>query len=280
MDLAESVRAFVGAVDVARVAEGHQSRVYELLLADGERVAAKLIDAALVDGDIVATRVGVVARLAAIDARVCRPLPVGGSLVNALIDDRGRPAWLICSAFAAGVPPDPTDERDAELMGSTLAGLHRSLAGVDAAGLPIVAGLEPDPAKDAEPFQLLHGDFNTGNLRREGSMVHVFDFEDCGRGPVAYDIANALYMVLFDATLDAAPQRYRDFEAPFLAGYRAEAGKDIDRTVVEGFIDRRVAAVAGWLDDLSTAPIGIRTATPAWHGVLRSFVDGYRRNKR
>jgi Ser/Thr protein kinase RdoA (MazF antagonist) len=208
---------------------------------------------------------------------VCRPVPIDGSLLNTITDEAGRPALLLCSTFAHGVALDDSRESDAELTGTTLAGLHRSLARVTTHDLPEVATLRTLPPADGDDeIQLLHGDFNAGNLRRSGESVQVFDFEDCGLGPRSFDVANALYMVLFDSTVNQAPARYRTFEDAFLRGYAKEAGRHVSRETILRYIDRRVDALACWLDDLSTAPIGIRTASPRWHRTLRSFVSGYK----
>lgn len=277
MDLAATLLERIGAAAVREVAEGHQSRVFELTLVDGQRMVAKVLDASIVDVDVVVARVDAVAELADLDPRVCRPVRVDGALVNVIDDDAGRSALLLCSEFAEGVALDVGDHSDAELMGKTLAGLHRSLARVTTPGLLEVAALRAVQSNVDEEPQLLHGDFNAGNLRRDGSMVRVFDFEDCGYGPRSFEIANALYMVLFSATIESDVSRLRTFEDAFLSGYRTEDGRDLDRRTVDHFVDLRVRALEGWLDDLSTAPVGIRTASPRWHQTLRSFVADYRR---
>ena len=84
-----------------------------------------------------------------------------------------------------------------------------------------------------------------------------------------------LYMVLFDATVDPAKARYEPFEQAFVSGYSDAAGVALDAAVLTELIDRRVPRLASWLDDLARAPSGIRTASPEWHRVLRSFVSDY-----
>jgi Ser/Thr protein kinase RdoA (MazF antagonist) len=269
------VLELTGAATVQEVAQGHQSRVFELMHVDGRRVAAKVLDASLVDVDSVVARVEAVAELAELDSRVCRPIRIGGSLVNVIADHVGRPALLLCTEFAEGVEFDVANPADAELMGETLAGLHSSLAQINPRGVPEVAALRAVRSEAHEEFQLLHGDFNSGNLRRTGSMVRVFDFEDCGSGPRTFEIANALYMVLFSATVADQISRYQIFEDAFLNGYGSEDGREVDRGTVDYFVDLRVRSLEAWLDDLSTAPIGIRTAPPQWHQTLRSFVVSY-----
>ena len=92
------------AATVQAIAEGHQSRVFELKQVDGQRLVAKVLDVSLVDVDAVVARFDAVAELAELDPRVCRPIRIGGSLVNVIADDAGRPALLLCSEFAEGVP--------------------------------------------------------------------------------------------------------------------------------------------------------------------------------
>ncbi len=279
MDLPASVMTLTGAASVRELGEGHQSRVFELTMADRPRLVAKVVDAAAVDADIVIARVDAVAELADIDARVCRPVAIARRLVNPISDDDGGSWLLLCSEFADGVAFDVTATGDAALMGATLAGLHRSLALVVQRGIPEVAALRTVGSELGGDVQLLHGDFNTGNLRRRGATVKVFDFEDCGYGPRAFEIANALYMVLFTETIDGRAAQYPEFEDAFLAGYAAEDSCDVDRHAVDGFLDLRVLALERWLDDLPTAPIGIRTATPEWHETLRFFTTSYRRRQ-
>jgi Ser/Thr protein kinase RdoA (MazF antagonist) len=253
--------------------------VFELTLVDGQRLVAKVLDASVVAVDAVVARVDAVAELADLDARVCRPVRIDGRPVNAIDDDAGRSALLLCSEFAEGVALDVGSTTDAELMGTTLAGVHRSLARVTSRGIPQVAALRAVRSNVDEEVQLLHGDFNTGNLRRSDSMVRVFDFEDCGYGPRSFEIANALYMVLFSSTIENDVSRYRTFEDAFLSGYGCEDGHDVDRRIVDHFIDLRVSALARWLDDVPNAPVGIRTATPQWRQTLRSFVASYTRRQ-
>jgi len=182
MDLASTVLQLTGATSALEIAQGHQSRVFDLLMVDGRRLVGKVVDDA-VTLDVVATRAAAVAELADLDSRVCRPVPIDGSLVNVITDESGGSALLLCSEYAGGVPFDEANSEDAALMGATLAGLHRSLARLAPRDIPEVAALRAARVDGDEAVQLLHGDFNTGNLRRDGSTVKVFDFEDCGYGP-------------------------------------------------------------------------------------------------
>lgn len=279
MDLARHVRERLGAAGVRELAGGHQSSVFVVTFSDGHRLVAKVLDASSVDVDHVIARVDAVARVADLDPCVCRPILVDGSLVNVIDGGTEGPSLLLCSEFAEGDPLDARSASDAEAMGTTLARLHRSLGRVEAPGVPEVAALRAVGSGTADRVQLLHGDFNAANLRRAGATVRVFDFEDCGYGPRSFDVANALYMVLFDLTVGHEYSLYSEFEEAFLRGYTAEDGVPADRRGIDHFIDLRVRALERWLDDLSTAPMGLRTATPQWRETLRSFVGDHQRRR-
>ena len=45
----------------------------------------------------------------------------------------------------------------------------------------------------------------------------------------------------------------------------------------DGLIEARISMLGRWLDDLTTAPIGIRTSSAAWQEVLRTFVRSRQR---
>lgn len=251
---------------------GHQSRVFRAARGD-ERLVVKLTDPRLVDGHHFATRVELVARLAASDPAVVGPVLVGGALVTKLA------SWMaVAYPEVEGTALDVSRPEDVERMGRALATLHRSLRGRPSYELPLVAALRagpaPPPAPDPSGLQLLHGDWSVGNLRLTDDCVRVFDFDDCGYGPVTFDVGNALYMVLFDATLDDDFGHFERFRTGFVAAYQDESGTSAGDGELERVIEARRAALGRWLDDLSTAPIGIRASSPRWRRRLRSFVDG------
>lgn len=254
---------------------GMQSRVF-VASVGGQRVALKLTDARLADAALVAERLRMTGALAALTPVVAAPVRLGGALLQQV------GAWLAsATSFVDGRGIDLTSAGDARLMGETLAGLHDALGRLPAFAIPPVAALAAGTgsgpaAAAAAGRQLLHGDFNALNVIVTPAGPRLIDFDDCGYGPVAFDVANALYMVLFDASVGDRPKLYATFRPGFLAGYRQAAGRPLDDGEVDGFIDARVAALGRWLDDLPNAPIGIRTSSPEWLQTLRAFVAGYR----
>lgn len=270
--------ALLGATGMAELSGGHQSRAFRVTRPTGDPIVAKVVDVRAVDRDELLARAEVVATLAELDPRVCRPLPIDGHLVAPLVEPDGRRHWVTCSEEATGLPPDPSDPHDAHSVGQGLAELHGTMRRVPPTSLSAVAALRAVPEDPAATgaHQLLHGDFRSDNLRLDGARLRIFDLDDCGYGPAALDVALSLYVVLFDATVGASPALYRRFREPFVTGYEEGAAHPLDPDELDHLIDLRVAALAVWLDDLRGAPVGIRTSPPSWHATLRSFVTDHR----
>ena len=276
MELSERLVDLLAASSVEELTGGYQARVFQVIDRGGNRRIAKVLDASLVERVDVEMRVDVVAALADLDPRVCRPLPIGSFLVADVAIDEDHAGLITCYEYADGTAPDLADPTDVARMGQALAQLHISMKRLPPTLLPPVSALRTAACGARRSEQLLHGDFNAGNLRVLNGAVRIFDFDDCGYGPPSFDVANALYMVLFDTYVDSRPEAYPPFKEAFIGGYCEAVGHELGDTDLNEFIDVRVAVLGHWLDDLSSAPIGIRNATPAWHALLRSFIDARR----
>ncbi len=259
----------IGVVCGQELHGGHQSRIFAASC-DGDRVVVKLTDSRLVDQTF-QRRVEVTSLLAEIDNSVVGPLATTAGVIVEL------GTWLaVVYPFVVGKTPDVCEEAHVRRMATTMASLHRSLQQLDPVDLPTVAaraGTEPSP--NAAGFgrrQLLHGDFSSANLLFSERQVRVFDFDDCGYGPIEFEVGNTLYMVLLDAALSSEMERYERFRAWFVDEYRSASGNNVPDELVDESIGLRVQALSRWIDQPESAPIGIRTATPAWRDSLRAFV--------
>ena len=254
---------------VGELHEGMQSRVFEARR-DGIDLAVKLTDAGLADRALLETRSEAVERLGTTHGDVVAPIAIDGASVQRIGD------WLMTATpFVDGDPLDATRPTDAERLGRALARLHDALGRLPVFDLPPIRALDRSGREvDRSGWQLLHGDFSTKNIVVSEGRLRIFDFDDCGYGPVEYDVANSLYMELFDATVTNRPERYETFRPAFVAGYRSEWG-GIGDDDLDHMIQIRVGALAAWLRDLPSAPIGIRTASPAWLATLAEFVESY-----
>ena len=251
---------------------GYQSKVFAAER-EGAAVVVKLTDSRLVDHAF-RQRLEVTAAAAAIDDVVVGPIATDDGLV-ARLDE-----WLVVVyPMVSGTPPDIRVEHDVRRMASTLANLHRVLDQIGPVDLPAVAALAGSTdAIGLGPQQLLHGDYSHANVMFTRRAVRVFDFADCGYGPVEFEVGNTLYMMLFDAAMSSNMPEYRRFRGWFVSEYRSKSGHDVLDELLDKSIGLRVEALRRWVERPETAPIGIRTATPAWRAALREFVGSQTRN--
>lgn len=246
---------------------GKQSRVF-VATVNGEKAALKLTERRLVDPSVLAERMLVAERVASESEEAIAPVRINRELVHPV------GGWLATATpFVAGRPTDITAASDSRSLGRSLARLHSALARLPRVALPPVAALVAvDAQVDRSGWQLLHGDFGAQNTIATPEGLRVFDFDDCGYGPVTYDVANTLYMVLFDAEVNGRHEQYAAFRSAFLEGYSDGTRAGMEPSAVDSMIDIRIRALGCWLDDLANAPIGIRTSSPEWRETLRAFV--------
>ena len=251
---------------------GYQSKVFAAERAGGA-VVVKLTDSRLVDRAF-QQRLEVAAAAAAIDDLVVGPIATEDGLVTQLDD------WLVVVyPMASGTPPDIRVEHDVRRLASTLARLHRVFDQLGPFDVPTVAALTgPTDATGLGRQQLLHGDYSHANVVFSRRAVRVFDFDDCGYGPIEFEVGNTMYMMLFDAAMSSKMQDSARFRDWFVSEYRATSGHDVPDELLDRSIGLRVEALGRWVEHPETAPIGIRTATPAWRESLRVFVRSQTRN--
>jgi Ser/Thr protein kinase RdoA (MazF antagonist) len=259
----------IGVICGRQLHGGYQSRTFAGMVGD-DRIVVKLTDSRLVD-HAYRRRVEMTSLLAEVNESVVGPLMTKSGLIVEL------GGWLaVVYPFVAGESPDVCEEVDVRRMATTMADLHRSLRQIDPVDLPNVAALTavelPTDGNGFGARQLLHGDFSPANLLLADRRLRVFDFDDCGYGPVEFDVGNTLYMVLFDASMAARIDRYERFRTWFVDEYRAASSSVVPDELLDTSVALRVQALSRWLEQPESAPIGIRTATPAWRESLRAFV--------
>jgi Ser/Thr protein kinase RdoA (MazF antagonist) len=256
---------------VTELGGGWQSRVFAAEGATGS-LAVKLTQAHLVDRRMLEQRAALVDDLARLDASVVAPVPVCGSLVHPLGE------WLVTATnLIDGDRLEESNAAHSELLGESLAGLHRSMRGISAVDVPRVAALRSDAgewALSAESDQLLHGDFNASNLILTDAGIRIFDFDDCGYGPIEFDVANAIYMVGFDLwAKEHSMANLRAFRSAFVTGYSRSSDRTLEDAIIDSLIDARVMALRRWAANPSVAPMGIRNASAEWIETLERFVQ-------
>jgi len=252
---------------------GYQSRVVLATERNGPHsrdIVIKLIDATLIDRPEAMERLRVRDRVSSHDDRVVPIVPLAGAKVNRIGD-----CFAVASGKIDGRFLDVAHRPDVERMGRALARLHQSLRLVSA-DLPAVAALRAgEPVEGLlDNHQLLHGDFGASNLLLDGDgWLWIFDFEDCGYGPVEFDLGNTLFMALFDTSpsLNQPSDEFRSFRSWFIGAYKASAEHAISELIVDLALQTRSDALRYWLNHLDEAPVGIRESSPAWKRHLRAF---------
>lgn len=262
-----SVWTELGVTPQVEVHGGFQSRVYLVDGQAGRRLIVKLIEAGQADA-MLHERVEVTRRVAQINPAVVGPIVLEAEPVVTV--DRWH---AVCYPYVEGRRPDTTDRADVETMAETLAALHDSLATLTEVTLPPVAALKQSLDGRLGQGQLIHGDYAPANLIATASGLRVIDFDECGEGSIEFDVGNTLYMVLFDAWHAGERDRYDRFRSWFVSAYRSAASFDLADALLDESIRVRARALQRWLAAPTEAPIGIRTASPAWRHQLQPFID-------
>jgi len=252
---------------------GYQSRVWLATSHDGDvmhDLVVKLIDSSMVDRSEALARLQVRHSVSRYDDRVVPIVPLAGAVVN-----RAENCFVIASPRIDGRFLDVTNRPDVERMGRALARLHQSLRLVHLE-LPPVRALTTGPLVEGlqDNHQLLHGDFGPSNLLLDAEgRLWIYDFDDCGFGPVEFELGNTLFMALFDTSpsLNQPSDEYRQFRHWFIGAYRASAEHPVSDLLVDIGLQARSDALRYWLGHLDQAPVAIKNATEPWHRHLRAF---------
>lgn len=281
--------------DLRPMAEGEQNFVFACSL-HGERSVLKVTDSRHRSRGALETQLIMLNALKHHAANVCAPLPLTGDGHIFKIDVEGTPFYIVAYPYAAGKSVETTEH--GYRMGQALAELHGSMRQLSRHAFDeIGTGDNPAKVRDAarilkvseqvyaavseghrsSDVQLLHGDFNAANLKIDSSTVTIFDFDNCVYGSPAYELANSLYMVLFDEVRRESGELtcYHNFRQDFLEGYRSASHELPLEAVIDAFISYRVLLLQSWLQRPEDAPLFIRQSSPSWLSTLQTFVQVY-----
>jgi Ser/Thr protein kinase RdoA (MazF antagonist) len=170
--------------------------------------------------------------------------------------------------FVNGSPSNMKSFAEACYSGALLAQLHTVLAGLDKQYDLPARQHTSDSAR-----QLIHGDFNPTNVLSTNSSSVVIDFEDACYSTYEYELANSIYMTMFDYRHHPIQFRDSEFINGFLSGYTSH--KEIDRQGVRAGMDERVAMLQRWLSEPDSAPLSIASSPESWKQELANFVLSY-----
>lgn len=281
--------------NVQPVAEGEQNFVFTCSL-QGEKSILKVTDSRHRSRAALETQLTMLSRLEHYAPNVVAPRTLGDGRPIVETEIAGISFYLVAYPYATGERARIT--KHGYFMGRALADLHAAMrrlpryafgeigTGANTAKVRAAARtLEVSERfyatvlddRDSDGVQLLHGDFNVVNVKLNGPTLAVFDFDNCVYGSPAYELANSLYMVLFDQVRQNGSELtlYHNFRQAFLNGYRGQNDTPFNETAIDAFISYRVLLLASWLQAPDDAPLFIKQSPPSWLATLQTFVQVY-----
>jgi Ser/Thr protein kinase RdoA (MazF antagonist) len=95
---------------------------------------------------------------------------------------------------------------------------------------------------------MIHGDFNSSNIRIHKNQIHLLDFEDTSLGFPVHDIAIMFYYYRYD-------EKYHDYKKAFYKGYHSvRKESSIDETTVEMIMAARDLNFLNYILEVSEDP--------------------------
>jgi Ser/Thr protein kinase RdoA (MazF antagonist) len=154
-------------------------------------------------------------------------------------------------------------------------GHWRQAQGLDAEGANLLERATTQLAKSLhtygttpETFGLIHADLRLANLMVDGETLHAIDFDDCGFGWWAYDLAAALSFIETDPRLP-------DLISAWVTGYtRITPLRPEDRAMIPSLILLRRVLLTAWLATRADSDTAQALGGPAYTlGTLRLAED-------
>lgn len=123
-----------------------------------------------------------------------------------------------------------------------------------------------------ETFGLIHADLRLANLMTDGDRLTAIDFDDCGFGWWAYDLASALSFIETDARLP-------DLIAAWVEGYtRIAALRPEDRAMIPSLIFLRRVLLTAWLSTRADSDTARSLGGPAYTRGTLALAESYLTN--
>jgi Ser/Thr protein kinase RdoA (MazF antagonist) len=275
---ADTLAAWGGAAGPPRLVSDRENTVFEARLADGTRAALRLHRAGYRDAGAIEAELAWTGRLAAAGFPCPAPLPCRNGHLLARAPD-GRHASLVTWIDGAPLSDSPEDDLPAlyRRLGALVAELHAAgdrFAPVpaafprwDAEALlgeaplwgrfwqnPALSRDEADllhaarraardrlEAAEAPDIGLIHADLLADNVLDDGARLWIIDFDDCGLGHRAYDLATALVS-------HCGRPGYPELFAALVTGYASRRGSAARLTAeLPLFVMLRAMASCGWI---------------------------------
>lgn len=120
-----------------------------------------------------------------------------------------------------------------------------------------------------ETFGLIHADLRLANLMVDGDQLHAIDFDDCGFGWWAYDLASALSFIETDPRLP-------DLIAHWVEGYtRIAPLRPEDCAMIPSLIFLRRVLLTAWLATRADSDTARALGSPAYTQGTLQLAESY-----
>ncbi len=120
-----------------------------------------------------------------------------------------------------------------------------------------------------EVFGLIHADLRLANLMVNGDRLTAIDFDDCGFGWWAYDLAAALSFIETDPRLPA-------LIAAWVQGYtRIARLRPEDRAMIPSLVFLRRVLLTAWLSTRADSDTAVAMGGPVYTAGTLDLADGY-----
>lgn len=291
--MTKSLKAHLHLDHTPKLLRRSQNTVYEAIFDDNTPCIIRVTDSQHRSRTAIAEEIRALNRLSQKCNFICKPLrgPENRFIEELTIENEIK--YISFFEQAKGQYPDFHLEADVARAATCLAQFHQQSAALQHAYKRRQADRSPflkakpdrrypqmsqlidwqvNLAKQAGTYGLIHGDFNATNIKLNTPQIRLFDFDDCGYHWYAYDIANAIYMFLFDHRNEAL-HKVSAFADTFLSAY--ETYRPVNHEEVNQFISYRVCLLNTWLNRPNQGPLVIRTSSQKWITDLKTFVDDY-----
>ena len=128
-----------------------------------------------------------------------------------------------------------------------------------------------------KPDKLIHGDFNPTNVICTSQDSVVIDFENACYSSHEYEIANTIYMTVFDCRHRISQFQESEFVEGFVCGYKRNGQPDLP--AIRALVGERVSMLKNWLDDPASAPLSVASSSSDWKQELRDFITSFEQGK-
>ena len=198
--------------------------------------------------------------------RVAKPLLFPSGKYFEQCQHNGIAYNAVLFSYIEGVSANTASPEQAFALGKLLATLHTVLSELKQPyEFPALSG--------AVGEQLIHGDFNCSNVLVDSNSFAIIDFEDACYSTYEFELANSIYLALFDARSSVKQFDDSAFIQRFLEGYTRSRTVNLDK--IRSYVDLRVWKLAAWLQEPASAPIAIASSSDSWKRELSEFVRVY-----